>query len=280
VPTLSEFFQDSYLEHVKPRKRSWKKDESLFRLHVAEVFGHKRLNELTRRELQGLHADLLKKNLKEASCDHVLKLTRQVLNKAVEWEVIAVNPIARIRLFNPDNRSDHHLETADLEKLLAVLHSDKNRPVCNVALFLLSTGARLNEALSAKHEHIDRENKVWRIPALNSKSRRIRSVPLNDSAMAVIDQLESEGDSSGFLFISGKTHEPLGYIHKVWNRLRKEAGLPTLKLHSLRSSFASFLVNSGRSLYEVQKLLGHSSHAVTERYAWASRRQRRSRKSR
>ena len=109
---------------------------------------------------------------------------------------------------------------------------------------------------------------MWRIPALNSKSRRIRSVPLNDSAMAVIDQLESEGDSSGFLFISGKTREPLGYIHKVWNRLRKEAGLPTLKLHSLRASFASFLVNSGRSLYEVQKLLGHSSHSVTERYAW------------
>ena len=43
-----------------------------------------------------------------------------------------------------------------------------------------------------------------------------------------------------------------------------------LRLHDLRHQYASFLVNSGRSLYEVQKILGHSSHSVTERYAHLS----------
>jgi site-specific recombinase XerD len=50
-------------------------------------------------------------------------------------------------------------------------------------------------------------------------------------------------------------------------RLRQKAGLRKLRLHDLRHQYASFLVNSGRSLYEVQKILGHSSHSVTERYA-------------
>jgi len=40
-----------------------------------------------------------------------------------------------------------------------------------------------------------------------------------------------------------------------------------VRLHDLRHSFASFLINSGHSLYEVQKLLGHHSISVTERYA-------------
>jgi len=103
----------------------------------------------------------------------------------------------------------------------------------------------------------------------------VRSVPLNDSALDVLAALHTEGQSA-YLFVStrngedGKADGRLNYVHKVWDRLRKAAGLPTLRMHDLRHQYASFLVNSGRSLYEVQKILGHSSHSVTERYAHLS----------
>ena len=269
VPTLNEFFKESYMPHVKVHKRSWQKDESLFRMRINEPFGNVRLNDLKRQALQAFHSQLLTQGIGQATADHHLKLVRQVLNKAVEWEVIEVNPIARIKLFNPDNRLENYLDPAALEKLLQLLRTDENRPVCNAAMFLLSTGARLNEALAATWEHIDRETRVWRIPASNSKSKRVRSVPLNDAALDVLDQLGTEGQSP-FLFVSDKTGERLGYVHKVWDRLRNTAALPKLRLHDLRHQYASFLVNSGRSLYEVQKILGHSSHSVTERYAHLS----------
>ena len=48
---------------------------------------------------------------------------------------------------------------------------------------------------------------------------------------------------------------------------RRRAGLDDLRIHDLRHSFASFLINNGRSLYEVQRILGHSSARMTERYA-------------
>ena len=57
---------------------------------------------------------------------------------------------------------------------------------------------------------------------------------------------------------------------KVWSRLRKAAGLPHLRIHDLRHQYASFLVNSGRTLYEVQQILGHSDPSVTQRYAHLS----------
>jgi site-specific recombinase XerD len=59
---------------------------------------------------------------------------------------------------------------------------------------------------------------------------------------------------------------------KVWSRLRSKAGLPQLRIHDLRHQFASFLVNSGRTLYEVQSILGHSDAKVTQRYAHLSSR--------
>ena len=151
-----------------------------------------------------------------------------------------LSSIARLKLFNPDNRLNHQLSPEARERLLEVLRTDQNRPVCNVALFLLSTGARLNEALTATWDQIDTANRVWRIP--------VRAENLHHGL----------GHDPG---------EPLGHIHKVWSRIRCSAGLPTLRLHTLRALFASFLVNSGKSLYTVQKILGHSSHAVTERYA-------------
>ena len=62
------------------------------------------------------------------------------------------------------------------------------------------------------------------------------------------------------------------HIHKVWSRLRVDAGLPHLRIHDLRHQYASFLVNGGRTLYEVQQILGHSDPSVTQRYAHLSSR--------
>jgi len=110
---------------------------------------------------------------------------------------------------------------------------------------------------------------VWRIPATNSKSKRVRSILLNDSAIEVLDRLGTEGKSA-HLFINLKTGERLTAINKVWGRLRVKAELPHLRLHDLRHQFASFLVNAGHTIYEVQKILGHSDTKVTEWYAHLS----------
>jgi integrase len=138
-------------------------------------------------------------------------------------------------------------------------------------MFLLSTGCRLNEALRATGSEVDKQNRVWRIPASNSKSKRVRSVPLNDSALDILNQLGTEGKFDS-VFVNLRTEEAYTTIHKVWGRLRGKAGLPHLRIHDLRHQYASFLVNSGRTLYEVQQILGHSNPTVTQRYAHLSSR--------
>ena len=94
-------------------------------------------------------------------------------------------------------------------------------------------------------------------------------MPLNDSAIEVLSQLDTEGKFE-YLFINAKTKLPYVTIHKVWERLRKKAGFPHIRLHDIRHLHASLLVNSGRTLYEVQQILGHSSPSVTQRYAHLS----------
>lgn len=268
VITFSEFFDEKYLPHAKAHKRSWDRDVQLFR-RIRDVFGSKRLNEITRHQIQDFHSSVKVEGLSPASADHHLKLIRHSLNLAVEWEMLDKNPAAGIKQFNADNKVEHYLDDDELQRLVSVLRANDPPMVCQVALFLLSTGARLSEALNADWVHIDRVSRVWRIPATNSKSKRIRAIPLNDHAIEVLDRLGTEGKSA-HLFINLKTGERLTAVNKVWGRLRVKAGLKHLRLHDLRHQFASFLVNAGHTIYEVQKILGHSDTKVTERYAHLS----------
>lgn len=267
--TFAEFFEERLLPYLKQRKRSWEKDESMFRLRLKEEFGALRLNQITKHHAQSFHSHLKAEGLAGATCDHHVKLLRYALNIAVEWDMLDENPLARVKLFNEDNKVQNSLGDVELQRLLTVLRTDENRPICQVALFLLSTGARLMEALSAEWKNIDLENRLWRIPASTSKSKRVKSIPLNDAAIHILNQLETEGEFQ-HVFINVKTGKPFVNVHKVWERLRKEAGLPNLRLHDLRHAHATLLINAGRSLYEVQHILGHSDPKVTQRYAHLS----------
>jgi integrase len=64
-----------------------------------------------------------------------------------------------------------------------------------------------------------------------------------------------------------KTGKPFVQIYKKWNEIREKAGMPDVRFHDLRHTFASLLINNRRSLYEVQHLLGHTKTRTTERYA-------------
>jgi integrase len=267
--TFADFFEQHYLPYVTPRKRSWKRDEQLYRPRIKAVFGCKRLNQITRQQIQLFHTAVLEEGLAPATANHHVKLIKHSLNLAVGWQMLDVNPAVGVPLLLEDNQVENYLDEAELTRLLQVLRTDENRAVCRIALFLLSTGCRLNEALSARWEDIDVEKRVFVIRAKNSKSKRVRSVPLNESALEVLASLDTKGVSQE-VFVNRRTGQAYTVITKVWHRIRAKAGLPKLRLHDLRHQYASNLVNGGRTLYEVQMILGHSDPKVTMRYAHLS----------
>jgi site-specific recombinase XerD len=269
VVTFDTFFTEHYLPYVKPRKRSWDRDEELYRLRIKAAFGNKRLNQVSRLQIQTFHSGLLEGGLAAATANHHIKLIRHMLNLACEWQMLDTNPASRIHMFEEDNKQERYMNDAQLGNLLEVLRTDSAKSVCLITTFLLATGCRLNEALSACWSQVDKDKRVFRVSASNSKSKRMRPVPLNDTAIEVLNQLDTEGQYE-YLFINKKTKKPYVNIAKVWEKLKTKAGLPHIRLHDLRHQAASNLINSGSSLYIVQQILGHSDPSVTQRYAHLS----------
>lgn len=270
-PVLAEmqfdtFMAEHYFPYVKVHKRSWIRDDQLYRLRIKPKFGDARLCDITRYGVQQFQNHLATTGLSPASQDHHIKLLRRTLNLALEWEFIDRNVLKGVKLLNVDNQLHDVPTEVQLERLVSILRTDPNRPVCHIVMFLLCTGARLAEALNAKWNEVDLENGLWTIPAATAKSKKSRTVPLNDSAMWVLAEAKKVGQFDA-VFANPATGKPFTTITRVWYRLRREAGIEKMRLHGARHFFAQMVVSSGRSLYDVQVLLGHADPRVSQRYA-------------
>lgn len=271
--TLHDFFYDHFKPLQQPRLRSWDRYEELYRLRIDAEFGSKLLTEITRHDFSAFLARLLASGLSASSTNHHGKLARRVLNIACDLGMLDKNPLSRLPLYAENNVKDSFLDAKQLGALLATLRADGGQ-VAKLGRFLLATGARTGEARLAKWADIRRDDGLWVVPAANSKSKKTRSIPLNPSAIEVLNELDTQGKFE-YLFVQRRSRFGKGLplsasIGKAWGKLCDKAGITGYTPHSNRHQMASLMVQGGCTLYEVQHVLGHASPTVSQRYAHLS----------
>ena len=266
VPTFAKFIEEDFLPHIKTYKRSWHCDVSLLNNHLLPALGHLHMDIITRRDVQRLLTSRLDMGKAPGTCDRMLILARHVFNCAIKWKTpgVKANPAKDVDLLNVDNKRERFLSEEEVRRLYSAVVVSDNPMLKYIVPMLLLTGARKREVLDARWEDFDVDNRLWRIPF--TKSGRPRTVPMSDGVMSVLDTVPRIAGSP-YVFPNPDTKKPFVTIHYTWDTARKRAGLRDVRMHDLRHSFASILINSGRSLYEVQHLLGHTQVKTTERYA-------------
>jgi integrase len=266
VPLFSEFVENRYLPYVKVYKRSWKQDEIMIAHHMLPIWGQARLSEIAREDIQQFQADMLVHGYKPGTVNRRMALVKFIFNLAEKWEVIDKSPARGISKVADNSSKERFLTGDETNRLLTALKQCHSQVVPDLIEFLLLTGARKSEASNARWENVNLETGIWTVPV--SKSGKPRYIPLSGAAVQVLARRRTNG--SVYVFPNPKTGKPLQALHNTWDRIRIRAGLPDVRIHDLRHNFASLLVNHGRSLYEVQKLLGHASISTTQRYAHLS----------
>jgi integrase len=120
----------------------------------------------------------------------------------------------------------------------------------------LNTGLRLGELLGLNWIYVDLSRGVIRLEM--TKSGRRREVPLNDNSYRALVSLAPKTEGRVF---------QTRFIKTAYNNAVATAKLDDVNFHTLRHTFASWAVMRGVSLKELQELLGHSTLAMTMRYA-------------
>jgi integrase len=265
IPTLKEFVTGQYLPFVRNTKRSWRTDEMVFRIHILPAVGRLALDEVSSTKIADLLRKMRENGYSSGTTNRVIVLIRFAFNLAKKWGVLGglENP-ASCFTTEPDVCLQRFLSQEEVQRLLAALDSDENQVAAKAIKLLLLTGARRNEITHARWECVDWRKSTLLVPV--SKTGRPRVITLSAAAMELLRSIEPL-QRNPFIFPSEVTGRPCPSLHFPWSRIRRRSGLLGLRLHDLRHSFASFLVNNGVSLYVVQGLLGHTQPRMTQRYA-------------
>lgn len=268
TPTLNEFITTTYLPHIQVRKKSWKVDETALRLHIQPTLGKLYMDGITRQEVNNLvnaHA----KAYKPASTNRMLNILHRLFACALDWQIPGVteNPAARVKKLKENNQRDRYLSKEELRELWTELDASESTYITSAIKFLILTGARKAEAVNAKWDDINFQQREWTIR--ENKSGRTRRVPLSDVAIDTLRKVEII-PGCDYIFPNPSTLMPYNNLFHTWKKIREAAGIPDVRIHDLRHSYASFLVNNGVPIYDVSDILGHSNVATTKRYAHLS----------
>src|SRR5574344_983899 len=266
--TFQEFYDIHYLPYINTHIKSYETNISVFKNHILNHLANTKMVELKKATVMQLHSNMLhKKNLAPATANKFLIFLSNAYSLAHQFELLPhdINPCRGIKEFELNNQRQIFLTNTQAKRLLKYVELSPNQHLQFIIPMLLLTGARKREVLDAQWSDFDTLNNLWTIPI--TKNGKKRSVPRTPP---LLELLESIPKQSKYLFASPKTKKPYVSIFNSWNTARIKAGLPEVRIHDLRHTYASALVNAKCSLYEVQMLLGHSTAKMTQRYAHLS----------
>lgn len=210
--------------------------------------------------------------VKPATVNHSLRVLRRALKLAQEWKVIQAVP--KIKMLSGERQREFVVSEATLDMIVSRI--PKRSIVKYMVPFLLDTGLRLSEALNLRAEHVRFEPDVgfkfgWVFVEQGKSKWARRYVPLTERAKECLQKVRQEYSlGRDYFFTSGKRNMRRMTRQNpsvVFRKVRDKLGLPwDACIHSLRHSFCTNLAMSGATASEIQKLAGHSSILISQRY--------------
>lgn len=220
------------------------------------------LRQITRDVIDNLAALKQQDGCKPASINRMLALVRAILRKAErEWEWIEKAPL--IRLYKEDNKRIRWITHEEAALLLKELPSH----LADMVTFSLATGLRQANVTGLQWSDVDLIKKHALIHPDQAKGKKAIPVPLNEDAIAILRKQIGKHHQFVFTF---KGNRIIQCNTKAWKKALERAGIKNFRWHDLRHSWASWHIQSGTSLQELQQLGGWASFAMVLRYAHLS----------
>jgi integrase len=271
--TIGAYWDKTYFPACKADKtyRSWTREKSLWDKWIKTTISALPFAGIAPIHLEQIKSRMARKKQAPRSIQYALAVIRQVFNGARRHGVyMGDNPVSQVRSPKIDNRRLRFLTRDEAETLLSALKRE-NPTAWEMAMLSLFCGLRASEIFGLTWSCVDFSKGLLTIK--DSKNTRSRYAYMTAQIKEML-QAKETGDPSALLYPpkkGGKTREAPGTFERVVGDLKLNEGHQDRRdkvvFHSLRHTYASWLVGSGVSLYEVKERLGHKSISMTERYS-------------
>ncbi len=232
--------------------------------HLLPCFGEMLLYQVTPKVLAEFKVKRRLEKAAPATINKELGVVRHAFNIGIrEWEWCRENPMQRVAMEKVNNARDRWLTLKEQEQLLAAAAAWLRE----IILFALHTGMRRGEILALKWQDVDLERGV--LVVMKSKNNERRTIPLNVQMFELLVEKQPKVIEPGALVFTSSRGTKLNgrNLMRAFYGALENAKIADFTFHDLRHTFATRLVQEGVDLYKVQRLLGHKTPSMTQRYA-------------
>jgi integrase len=284
--TLGEYLDRWLTDAVRDtvRQRTYERYEQIARVHIKPTLGRIKLKGLTPAHVRGLYREKVDAGLAPRTVQYIHVTLQKALSQAVADGLISRSAAASVKAPRPAKKEIQPLSPDQARAFLAAAVGDRFEALYVVAVHC---GLRQGELLGLKWEDVDFEAGALQVrrtlseartghrfePPKNGKGRSVRLTPHAVEALRVhldhqLDEIGSSGDhyrDQGLVFPSrvGTPMNAKNLIARSFKPLLKRAGLPDIRFHDLRHTFATLMLRNGEHPKVVQEMLGHATIAIT-----------------
>lgn len=265
-----------------------KADEVRKRLHLEPRWTGVPIGEITRYDVKEWVADLRADGCSPELVRRIIHLFSASMVAAMDAEVIEYNPAARLKLEGGQRAGERYLTREEYEAVREQLPTTGDQLVADLLVY---TGMRWGEMAGLHWNRVNLLQRQIRVAETHDevdgtikaypKGKRIRDVPLTDDLAKALGKAGGR-DGCGVPHAVGACRSSLVVTTErgralrnsnwsdVWRDSVERANVGHVRIHDLRHTYASWLLQDGISLAEVGRLLGHQSTQTTARYAHLS----------
>lgn len=265
----------------RKRSTSLEKDRQMNRDFVSLEIGSLKINEISSLHFQRIVNKMIDSGLSKSSANKVIEHFKAVFNYSYTNELIARNPARNVKKFKLPKKEMKYLSKEYVDKLLTYTHhkyqgEERWKHVLYLIFFL--TGERLGEVLGLQWNQVYFKedailvNQIWCSKEHklvdSTKGKKDLRLPMNIHLKRELASIRNS--SKGEFIFSQNGDRPIdasNFRSRMWFKDLEEAGIPRIRIHDSRHTYASLFMMSGGDIYDLKMLLNHSTVAMTEKYA-------------
>lgn len=244
------------------------------KLHILPRFGKLKLNEIKLHHSDRLIKELAERGHNPRGINLIMGIFKRVLIEAVKENRLEKNPFQYLKELKEPPRPDVYLTRDEINSVLEV---SKNHYFHSLFLVAINTGMRRGELAGLCWDRVNFDRSLMEISRLRDRSglgdrtktvKSRRFIPMNAVVRAHLLELKNSSKSD-YVFVDDE-NEPFDVDHlyrDLRGHLEKAKIKEVFRFHDLRHTFASHFMMNGGNIYDLQKILGHTSLEMTQRYA-------------
>lgn len=233
---------------------------------LQDVAGNKYVSGVTPKDADTFRTARAKK-VSPVSVNMELKTLRAAFSQAMRWKLVLENPFRKIAFMKIPERQPAYIRKEDFGRVILAIRDQWFK---ELVTFTVLTGLRRGEIINLRWTDIDFERRLLHVQSsegFTTKMGKRRAVPMNENVYQLLWN-QSTKQIGDFVFTYAGLRIRPDLLTRKFRLCIRKAGLDRrIHFHSLRHTFATWLVQGSVSIYEVQKLLGHSNIAVTQIYS-------------